>query len=124
MPICRLVLAGMLAALLSSSSNGFAQQEAAPPAPSPAIRVSGGVMAGQLLKKVSPEFPVDAPKGTVVLSVRVGSNGKVEEARALTGAGVLREPAETAVLQWLYKPYLLNGQPVEVLTVVNVIPAP
>ncbi len=80
-------------------------------------------MASLLIKKVQPEFPADAPKGTVVLAVRVGADGKVQEAKAVSGVEVLRGPAETAVRQWLYKPFRLNGQAVEVITTVNV-PAP
>ena len=118
------VSSGMLAGLLSLPFSGFARQEAAPPAPSSPIRISSGVMAGLLIKRVDPEFPADAPKGTVVLSVRVGTDGKVEEAKTVAGPGALREPAEAAVRQWLYKPYRLNGQPVEVLTPANLTSAP
>ncbi len=119
-----LIRSVLLIVLLGLSCGGFAQQGSAPSAAPSVMRVSGGVMAAQLIKKVDPEFAADAPKDTVVLSVRVGADGNVEEAKALTGAGALRGPAEAAVRQWVYRPYKLNGQPVEVMTTVNVRSAP
>ena len=84
------------------------------------IRVSSGVMAGQLLHKVTPFIP----KGTachvrsdmVVMHAIIGKDGAVRELSVLSGAEPLRQPYMDAVKQWHYKPYLLNGEPVEVET--------
>jgi protein TonB len=109
------------------------QVEAPPPqtaAPGPpqrsdhAVRISGGVMAGQRLSGAYPVYPADARasgiEGAVVLHVLVGADGRVESAVPLSGPEVFRQPAMDAVTQWIYRPYLLNGQPVEVDTIVTV----
>lgn len=88
------------------------------------VRISGGVMAGQVMNKVDPVYPQEARdkhiSGTVVLSVRIGKDGTVQDIQPISGPAVFREPAMDAVKQWTYKPYLLNGQPTEVQTTVTV----
>ena len=100
------------------------------PAPLPkqeqshAIRISGGVMAAQVLNKVDPVYPPDARanhlQGAVVLSARIGTNGTVQDLQPVSGPEVLRTAALDAVRQWTYKPYVLNGSPVAVFTTVTV----
>lgn len=89
-----------------------------------AIRVSGGVMAGQILTRVDPVYPASARsehlKGAVVLAVRIGKDGTVQDLQPMSGPPALAEAAIDAVKQWTYKPYLLNGEPVEVHTTVTV----
>jgi protein TonB len=81
-------------------------------------------MAGQRLTRVDPTYPDDARangiEGAVVLHVIVGRDGLVESADPLSGPPGLREAAADAVRQWTYKPFLLNGDPVEVDTTVTV----
>lgn len=88
------------------------------------IRVSGGVMQGLLLTKVDPIYPADARyanvTGTVVLATTIGTDGAVKEIKAVSGPSMLQPAAMDAVKQWTYKPYQLNGAPVEVLTTVTV----
>ena len=88
------------------------------------IRVGGAVQAQNIISKVAPVYPPEAKQagtqGTVQLSVVVGTDGKVESLNALSGPDVLVQAAVEAVKQWVYKPTLLNGQPVEVLTIVDV----
>lgn len=88
------------------------------------IRVGGAVQAQNIISKVAPVYPPEAKQagtqGTVRLSVVVGTDGKVESLNALSGPDVLVQAAVEAVKQWVYKPTLLNGQPVEVLTTVDV----
>ena len=88
------------------------------------IRVGGAVQAQNIISKVAPVYPPEAKQagtqGTVQLSVVVGTDGKVESLNALSGPDVLVQAAVEAVKQWVYKPTLLNGQPVEVLTTVDV----
>jgi TonB family protein len=98
----------------------------ATPAPPQASAPSYGVfVAGVLLKKVQPEYPLamkDARvTGTVVLKGVVGKDGHLHNLRFVSGSPLLQQAATDAVKQWLYRPYLLNGEPVEVETTVNVL---
>jgi len=90
----------------------------------PIARISGGVMAGNILTKVAPVYPPDAKaqgiSGTVVLHAIIGKDGKVQFLQAVSGPENLAKAAIDAVRQWTYKPYLLNGNPVEVDTVINI----
>ena len=82
-------------------------------------------MAGNLLTKVLPEYPAEAKKariqGTVVLSALIGKDGNIQSLRVLSGPNQLQQSSLDAVRQWTYKPYLLNGDPIEVKTTVNVV---
>ena len=88
------------------------------------IAVSNTVMAGNILSKVAPKYPEAAKKagiqGTVVLAAVISKEGTVDDLQAVSGPADLRQSALDAVRQWTYKPYLLNGEPVEVQTTVNV----
>ena len=81
-------------------------------------------MAGQCLSKVAPIYPAEAKaagvQGAVVLHVIIGPEGHVQEITAISGPDALREPAIDAVRQWVYKPFMLNGQPTGVDTTVVV----
>ncbi len=89
------------------------------------ITVPAGKMVDLLVKKEPPQYPPMAKKarvqGTVVLRMLIGKDGKVQELHVLSGPKMLTTSALKAVQQWEYKPYLLNGNPVEVETKVNVI---
>jgi TonB family protein len=89
------------------------------------LSVSAAVMAENLLTKVVPEYPPAAKKariqGTVVLDAVIGKDGNVQNLRVLSGPNELQQSALDAVRQWTYKPYLLNGDPIEVKTTVNVV---
>ncbi len=88
------------------------------------IRTIEDVMAGRLIKKVAPEYPPQARQaeiqGKVVLRVQISKSGDVESIQMLSGHPMLVPAAIAAVKQWKYKPYLLNGEPVEVETQVTV----
>ena len=88
------------------------------------IRVSSGVSQGLLEHKVNPEYPPDAREqniqGVVVLKVNIDKQGKVYAVELVSGHPLLAPAAMEAVRQWTYKPYLLNGIPVEVETQVRV----
>jgi TonB family protein len=56
-----------------------------------------------------------------VLSAVVGKDGNIENLQVLSGPSELQQASLDAVRQWMYKPYLLNGDPVEVKTTVNVV---
>ena len=84
-------------------------------------RVSGGVMAGQILTKVAPVYPPDAKvSGAVVLRAIIGKDGIVQNVTALSGPEILRASAIEAVRQWTYRPYILNGNPIEVDTTITI----
>jgi protein TonB len=88
------------------------------------IRIGGNVQAANLISKVNPVYPPEAKhagtEGIVRLAVDIGPDGKVVSVNAQSGPDVLVQAAVEAVKQWTYKPTLLNGEPVEVLTTVDV----
>jgi protein TonB len=86
------------------------------------LRVSSGVAQGLLVHQVDPVYPREARKehiqGTVLLQVVIDRQGNVTELRVSKGEPILAEAAVSAVKQWKYRPYLLNGEPVEIATTV------
>lgn len=88
------------------------------------IRVSQGVSEGLLLHKVTPNYPPLAKQariqGSVVLQATIGKDGSIQNLRVISGHPMLTGAALDAVKQWKYKPYLLNGEAVEVETTVQV----
>ncbi len=94
-----------------------------PPAPSRPIRTSA-VMAGNLIHRVDPQYPAIAKQihlqGAVVLNAIISREGNIERVEVASGPGVLALAARDAVRQWKYRPYLLNGDPVEVETQITV----
>jgi protein TonB len=60
-------------------------------------------------------------QGTVVLAATISKAGTIENLRVVSGPAVLQEAALAAVKTWRYRPYMLDGQPVEVETSVNVV---
>jgi TonB family protein len=90
------------------------------------LRVGGDVQAAKLLKKVMPEYPIQMKQagisGAVVLQAVISKEGDVIslENIAQDVHPDLVEAALTAVKQWQYQPTLLNGNPVEILTLINV----
>jgi protein TonB len=89
------------------------------------VRVSGTVVEGLLIHKVLPEYPAIARAtgmtGTVVLQATISRAGTIENLRVISGPIMLQQAAINAVQMWRYRPYLLNGDPVEVETTINVI---
>ena len=101
----------------------------APPLPPKAtpsrIKVGGNVQSASLIRQVQPIYPPIAQDaqvtGTVVLKVTISTAGEVENLKVVSGPPMLQQAAMDAVKNWRYRPYLLNGDPVEVQTTVNVI---
>jgi len=90
---------------------------------------SGGhIQQAQLVSRKDPEYPPIAKQsgaqGEVVLTAIIGVDGKVKDVKAVQGHPLLRNAAVAAVKQWVYKPTLLNGVPVEAETkiVLNFVP--
>jgi TonB family protein len=90
------------------------------------VDVSPGVMAGNIIRKVNPEYPQGARalrvEGVVTIQATIGKDGHVQgDLRAISGPEQLQAAAVDAVRQWVYTPYLLNGEPVQVGTLINVV---
>ena len=89
------------------------------------VHVSSGVMAGNLLSSKPPVYPKGLAglfhtEGRVVMQVIVAKNGRVENVHVISGHHMLRGAAKDAVRTWRYRPYSVNGYPVEVATIVSV----
>ncbi len=88
------------------------------------VRVSQGVSQGLLVRRVNPNYPPLARQariqGQVVLHAVIAKDGSIEGLTLVSGHPMLAPAAIDAVKQWKYKPYLLNGEPVEVDTEVIV----
>jgi len=94
--------------------------------PSGPVRVASNLAAGGLVKKAPPNYPLFAKanriQGTVILAGTIGTDGRLRDLEVLaTPSPVLEQAALDSVKKWEYKPYLLNGKPVEVETLVNVV---
>ena len=88
------------------------------------VRVSAGVQEGMLVHKVQPVYPPLARQariyGQVVLQAVISKAGTIENLHLVSGHPMLTQAAMDAVKQWRYRPYILNGEPVEVETQVTV----
>jgi protein TonB len=88
------------------------------------VRVSAGVTSGLLVRKVPPTYPPLARQariqGVVILQAQISKDGNIENLQLISGHPMLAPAAIEAVKQWKYRPYLLNGEPVEVDTQVQV----
>jgi TonB family protein len=88
------------------------------------LNVSQGVSQGLVMKKVQPTYPASAMRmrveGAVQLMATISKNGDISAVKILSGDAQLARAAADAVKRWKYKPYLLNGEPVEIQTQVTV----
>lgn len=113
-------MGGVLGSVLSATNSLPAPKIATPQR----IRVSSGVVSGLLLRKVQPAYPPLARQariqGTVILQAEISKEGNITNLQLISGHPMLAPAAIEAVKQWKYKPYLLNGEPVEVETQVMV----
>ena len=89
------------------------------------VRVSAGVTQGLKIKNVNPTYPQMAKiarvQGPVVLAAVIGKDGTIQNLHVLsTASPLLNQAAIDAVKEWRYRPYILNGEPVEVDTQITV----
>src|SRR5215831_1794391 len=116
-------IGGVIGSIVNSTSVA-AVPKFIPPTPQ-RVRISQGVTKGLLIQKIEPPYPPLARaarvQGEVVLSALIDSNGQITNLQLISGHPMLVPAAISAVKQWRYKPYLLNGQPVEVETTITVI---
>jgi TonB family protein len=121
-----LALATCTSALALRTDVAAPSQTAAESGKPSRIHVKSGIMTGQKISGDNPKYPEKARAkkihGAVVLDVIIGKDGAVENIRVeKTPAESLAKSAMEAVRTWRYRPYLLNGEPVEVETTVNVV---
>ena len=109
--------------MLLMGVSATAQQPDSPQKPAP-MRISSGVAAGLLKHRVEPQYPQVAKeakiKGYVSLMIVIDKEGNVASMQPVSGNPVLSVASVDAVKQWKYTPYLLNGNPIEVRTIVTV----
>jgi len=88
------------------------------------VRLGGNVPEGRILKRILPVYPPLAKQarlqGTVILNAMISKEGTIQDLKVASGPALLIQAAIEAVKQWTYKPYLLNGEPVEVQTEIEV----
>ena len=94
-------------------------------APPKRVNISAGVAVGLLDFHPTPSYPPEAKQagvsGTVVLEALIATDGRIEDLQVVSGPEPLQQSALDTVKTWRYRPYLLNGEPVEVRTTVNII---
>jgi len=107
-----------LSGLMSSASTSVTKPSLA------TIRISQGVSQGLLIKRVQPKYPSAAlavrAQGAVQIEATINKEGNVTNLKVLSGDPVLARAALEAVRQWRYKPYYLDGDPVEIQTQITV----
>ncbi|MGA3263481.1 MAG: TonB family protein [Terracidiphilus sp.] len=93
--------------------------------PPKVLAISAGIAVGMQIRNTPPVYPQIAKSarvsGAVVLQATISKTGTIENLRVVSGPAMLRQAAVDAVKTWRYKPYVLNNEPVEVETTVNVI---
>jgi len=86
----------------------------------PPVKTGGQIQQATLIFKKDPEYPKIAKqtgaKGQVKLVATIGKDGKVKGVKVVSGHPILQNAAMDAVKQWIYKPTMLNGSPVETET--------
>jgi len=88
------------------------------------LRISQGVSQGLLINRVQPKYPPNALamriQGAVQIEATINREGKTTNLKAISGDPVLARAALDAVRQWRYKPYYLDGEPVDIQTQITV----
>ena len=103
----------------------FAAAQDNPPPPSkPHLRVSSGVAEGLIKHKVNPKYPREAREqgiqGDVILRATIDTKGNITNLKVSQGDPILAAAAIDAVKDWKYRPYVLNGEPVDVDTTIKI----
>ena len=114
----------MIGGILSSTPSAAAVPKLVAPVPTKRIRVSQGVTEGRLIQKIEPKYPPIALsariQGQVLLSAIISKTGEIQNLTLVSGHPLLVPAAIAAVQRWRYRPFLLNGEPVEVETTITV----
>ena len=117
---------GQAGGVLGGIIGGTGSNMPPPPKETPKrIRVGGQVQQARLIQKITPLYPPLAKQarisGTVRLQAVIAKDGSIQELQVLAGHPLLVQAALEAVRQWRYQPTLLNGEPVEVVTTIDVV---
>lgn len=108
-----------------ANSAGQAKGTASNTEPIQRIRVGGNMASTRIVRRIQPEYPSIAREerlqGTVKLHAIIAKDGTVQHLRVVKGYCSLSDAAVKAVRQWRYSPTLLNGEPVEVDTTIEVV---
>ncbi len=109
---------GAISEVLGSTRSVPVPAKTADVVPAKRIRVAARVVEANLIHDVTPQYPPEAGRarieGTVVLLATIGTDGSVKDVRIESGLPMLAQAAIDAVKQWRYKPYMIDGEPVEV----------
>jgi periplasmic protein TonB len=117
-------LGGVIGGIISSTSSLSTVPRLATPAAPKRVRISQGVTRGLLIQKIEPPYPPVARaarvQGQVVLAAIISKTGEIQNLVLVSGHPMLVPAAIDAVKRWRYRPFLLNGEPVEVETTIIV----
>ena len=109
---------GVLSEVVGSTRSVPVLAKTPEPTPIKRIRVASRVAEANLIHDVAPQYPPEAGRarieGAVVLMAVIGRDGSVQDVRVESGLPILAQAAIDAVRQWRYKPYMIDGEPVEV----------
>ena len=124
---------GAVGGVLGGIIGGIPSAAPPPPPPPPAvkkeappqrIKVGGAVIAASIIRKTPPTYPQLAKsarvQGVVHLAAVIAKDGTIQELHSLGGPALLIQAAMDAVKTWIYKPTMLNGEPVQVETTIDV----
>ena len=108
------------AAALASVKSGSAPLSFTSPGTPPVDQLSAALTPAKLLHRVEPIFPDFAKEagldGTILLSAIIGTDGRLKDMKLVSGNRALATEAFRALRDWRYRPYLLNGKPIEAET--------
>ena len=109
---------GVFSEMLKSAPSVPVLAKSPVPTPVKRMRIASRVAEANLIHDVAPHYPPEAGRtrieGTVVLMAVIGTDGSVKDVRVESGLPILAQAAIDAVRQWRYKPYMIDGEPVEV----------
>jgi protein TonB len=117
--------AGVTGGVIGGVMGGVPGAPPPPPPPKPKgptgpVRIGGQVAEANLIRKVQPVYPPLAKsarvQGTVEFTAVIDKEGSITQLKLVRGHPLLVQAARDAVLQWKYRPTMLNGQPVDVVT--------
>lgn len=114
-------IGGVLGSIISNTRTSGPPPAAAVPK---RLRISSGISEGMLTHRVEPVYPTIAQRahigGTVELRALIAKDGTIQNLQLISGHPLLVPAAMDAVKEWRYRPYILNGEPLEVETTVIV----
>jgi periplasmic protein TonB len=109
---------GVSSEMLNSAPSVPVLAKSPVPMPAKRMRIASRIAEANLIHDVAPQYPAEAGRarieGTVVLMAVIGKDGSVQDVQVESGLPVLAQAAINAVRQWRYKPYMIDGEPVEV----------